>query len=194
MTWDFQDFRLRLDDAITYHGSEAAWRIAGQALEAARSTESLGEMMYFAAQLAMLEEDYEQAVRYLRNAITANPRDGAAYNDLALCKAEAGRLDEALALFDKGISVEPDFATIHHNKGWLLSKMGYYRKAIVFFQEALRLDPGRAVTYENLADTYAHLHQFELAITACRKALEVLKPGCPDIRQQLEDKLDELQS
>ena len=31
-------------------------------------------------------------------------------------------LDEAITYFDKGIEVEPDFATIYHNKGWFLNK------------------------------------------------------------------------
>lgn len=191
---DFQNFRLKLDDAITYDGETEARRIAAEALAVASLKENLGEMMYFAAQLCMLDEDYEEAVRYLNKAIAANPQDGAAYNDLALCAAETGLLDTALVLFDRGIAVEPDFATIHHNKGWLLNQMGHHHKAIGCFRQALVLEPARAVTYENLADAYVHLRQILPAIEAYQKALILLKPDCSEIREQLKQRLSRLQA
>jgi tetratricopeptide (TPR) repeat protein len=188
---DFGNLRLELDEAITYEGGDTARQIAQDALTTACIEKNWGEMLYFYAQLAMLDEDYDQAEWSLSKAIEVNPHDGAAYNDLGLCRVEAGCLDDALVLFDQGIAVEPDFATIHHNKGWLLNKMGHYQKAIICLQDALRLEPNRAVTYENLADTYANLDQVPQAIEACQRAMDLLKPGCIDIRQQLQERLDE---
>lgn len=191
---NFLHFRLKLDDAITYDGEEEARRVAEEALASASAKENVGEMMYFAAQVCMLNEDYEEAVRYLHKAIGANPKDGAAYNDLALCAAESGFLDEALVLFDKGIAVEPDFATVHHNKGWTLNHMGHHHQAIDCFRKALALEPARAVTYENLADAYVHLRRIPQAIEAYQKALVLLKPSCSEIREHLKQRLNLLQA
>jgi tetratricopeptide (TPR) repeat protein len=186
---DFQNLRLKLDDALTYGGPDAARRIAVRAFLAARTEENVGEMMYFSAQVAMLEENYEEAVRCLHQAIAMNSRDGAAYNDLALCQVELGHLEDALVLFDQGIAVEPGFATIHHNKGWFLNKTGHYQAAIACLRKALILEPDRAVTFENLADVYTNLDQIPQAVAACQRAIALLKPECADIKQQLKKKL-----
>src|SRR3989338_7053055 len=127
---DFQKFRILIDEAITYDNLPQARQLAQEALEAASRTEHLAQRMYFTAQLLIIEEDFTQALKFLDLAIQYNPNDGAAYNDRALCMVEMGRLDEALDYFDRGIAVEKDFATIHHNKGWLLNQLGQHSQAL----------------------------------------------------------------
>jgi len=107
---------------------------------------------------------------------------------------EIGIIDKAFFYFDMGIRVEPDFATIHHNKGWLLNNIGRYTEAIACFKEALRLDPKRPVTYDNLADALYNLHDYKGALEAYKKVLLLLKPGmCRGIRSEIKKKLIEIE-
>lgn len=187
---DFSKLRRELDDAITYADLETAGRLAEEGLSNAQDQELLGEIMYFKAQREIINENYEEAIHFLGLAIKYNPSDGAAYNDRALCVIELGGNErQVLADFDKGIEVESDYATVYHNKGWYLNKLGKHREAIPYFEKTLELEPDRAVTYENLADTYLNLGEKQKTIEAFRKALQCLKPSYPEIKDQLEARI-----
>ena len=180
------ELRHRLDEAITYADTSVAEGLVGEGLRISREREMPAEEMYFKAQREILEGNYSDAIVYLDSAIKLNPKDGAAYNDRALCMVELGITDAALPYFDRGIESEPDYSTIYHNKGWLLNKLGEYKRAVALFKKALEIEPGRAVTYENLADAYFNLGLKQEALAALRKALQFLPPSCPEIREQIE--------
>jgi tetratricopeptide (TPR) repeat protein len=189
-TIDLTKLRRKLDDAITYADRETAEQLAQEGLDSAHRQELLGEIMYFRAQREIINENYEEAINCLDLAIKYNPCDGAAYNDRALCTIESGgNQRRSLADFDKGIEVEPDYASVYHNKGWYLNKLGLHQEAIPYFEKTLELEPGRAVTYENLADTYLNLGEKQQAVKAFRKALQCLKPSYADIKSQIEAKI-----
>ena len=187
------EFRVRLDEAITYGSKAEALKLAKQYLKEAENRGLPGEIEYFKGEIEMLKENFTLAVGHFDAAIKYNPNDGAAYNDRALCMVELGIIDEAFNYFDQGIKVEPDYATIYHNKGWLLNNLGRHSEAIEYFKKALELEPGRAVTYDNLADALLNLSDYEGAKSAYKKVLELLKPGCCDnIRGQIKDKIQEI--
>jgi tetratricopeptide (TPR) repeat protein len=52
-----------------------------------------------------------------------------------------GRNDEALASFDKSISINPNIAIIWSSKGTSLFKLGKYNDAISAYDKAISLDP-----------------------------------------------------
>ncbi len=192
-TIDFVKLRQQLDEAVTYADFVAARCLADEGLMNAQYQEDLNEIMYFRAQREIIEENYEAAIKCLGQAIKYNPNDGAAYNDRALCVIElTGNEILALADFDKGIEVEPDYATIHHNKGWFLNNRGHYQEAIRCFEKTLELEPDRAVTYENLADAYLNLGFKSEAINAFQNALIYLNPSYTEIKEQIEDNLRKL--
>ncbi len=186
----YSDLRRQLDYAITFGETDRARQIADTGLARATEEENLGEIMYFRAQHAILREDYSEAIRFLDEAIRYNPHDGAAYNDRALCRIDShGNLMAALADFDKGIEVEPDYATIYHNKGWYLNQLGRSEEAIEYLNKALELEPDRAVTYENLADVYFRLGDKAAALSSYKKSLELLDDSYPEISKQINAKI-----
>jgi tetratricopeptide (TPR) repeat protein len=185
--------RLDLDQAITYGDNNKAKQLAKMGLNIAKDKELLGEAEYFKGQIEIINENYSKAMEHFDKAIKHNPKDGASYNDRALCMVELGIIDDAFKYFDKGIEVEPDFATIYHNKGWLLNKIGRHKEAIDYFYKALELDKDRAVTYENLADAYLQISDYKSAREAFNKALDVLKPQYKDIKEDLLLKIKDLE-
>jgi len=189
----FSQLRRDIDEAITFHDLDEAGRLAAEGLRLAGEKECPAEACYFRAQQEIISEQFEAAIPHLRRALQLNPADGAAYNDLALCRIELGQIDGALELFDQGIAVEPDYATIHHNKGWFLNMLGQHETALVSFEKALEIEPGRAVTYENMADAYEHLGRIDEALSALREALRLVRASFPRIRQQIEEELRRLE-
>ena len=178
--------RLALDAAITYGTKPAALKLARQGLRLADKAKLAGEKEYFLGQLALLKERFTEAIEHFDQAIRHNLKDGAAYNDRALCMVELGIIDQALVYFDKGIEVEPDYATVYHNKGWLLNNIGRHSEGVACFKKALVLEPRRAVTYDNLADALFNLGDYKGALAAYKKVLELLKPGaCRGIRKNI---------
>jgi len=187
---NFTTLRRKLDDAITFADIDLARELAEEGLKSAESQELLGEMMYFKAQREIIDENYEEAIKFLDLAIKYNPSDGAAFNDRALCIIECeGNEAQALADFNQGIKVESDYASVYHNKGWYLNQLGRHQEAIPYFEKTLELEPARAVTYENLAETYINLGENQKAIVAFRKAFQCLKASHTDIKDQIESKI-----
>ncbi len=183
---DLIELRLSLDEAITYGTQSQALHLAKEGLRQAKEKGLLGEIEYFKGQLEILKENFCLAIEHFDQAIKYNPKDGAAYNDRALCMVELGIIEGSFYYFDKGIEVEPDYATVYHNKGWLLNNIGRHSEAITCFKKALSLEPGRAVTYDNLADALLNLSDYEAACQAYEKVLELLKPGsCREIRKKI---------
>ncbi|MCX7927665.1 MAG: tetratricopeptide repeat protein [Candidatus Omnitrophica bacterium] len=186
--------RHQLDQAITYGTKKQALGLARKFLALAKKRNIVSEIEYFKGQIDLLKNRFVSAIEHFDLALKLNPKDGASYNDRALCMVELGIIDEALEYFDKGIAAEPDYATIYHNKGWLLNNIGRYTEAIKCFNKALELEPDRAVTYDNLADALANLGEIEAAIRAYRKVLELLKPNqCRIIRSKIKERIKELQ-
>jgi tetratricopeptide (TPR) repeat protein len=190
----FTDLRRQIDAAITFHDLEAVHRCIGEGLWLAQTKECPGEAMYFHAQEAIVSERFDEAVSLLEQALVFNPLDGAAYNDIALCMVEMGRIEGVLDVFDKGIAVEGDYATIHHNKGWLLNKLGHQTAALACFERAIALEPRRVVTWENMADVYEEQGRIPAAISAYRKALECLDVPGNEIREQIMAEIQRLES
>ncbi|MEI8011707.1 MAG: tetratricopeptide repeat protein [Candidatus Omnitrophota bacterium] len=188
----FTKLRRCIDHAITFYDLARAYHYIGEGLRLAGEEECPGEAMYFRAQEAIVEGHPLVAVDFLKKALIFNSYDGAAYNDMALCLVEMGKIEGVLEVFDQGIAVEADYATIHHNKGWLLNKLGRPTEALICFEKALSLEPERAVTWENMADAYEALGRYTEALKACQKALQLLPVTDGGIREQLESEIKRL--
>jgi tetratricopeptide (TPR) repeat protein len=188
----FTQLRREIDDAITFNDQDRAGRLIDEGLRLAREKESLGETLYFRAQEAIIGERFPEAIDLLRQALTYNPLDGAAYNDVALCLVEMGKIEGVPEIFDKGIAAEPDYATIHHNKGWFLNKIGRHSEALVCFERALAFEPGRVVTWENMANAFEAQGRISDAVNAYKKALFYLHASHKDIQEQLKAQIERL--
>ena len=189
---DFTQLRRLIDDAITFNDLKQAKKLALEGLNMAQEMEILGEQMFFRAQLEIIDDHFEEAIKYLDKAIKYNSLDGAAFNDRALCMIELGIIDGVLKYFDKGIEVEPNYETIYHNKGWFLNKLGQHQESLDLFNKALELEPNRAVTYENIGNAYENLGRIDEAIVAYNKALSLIDPSFEDIKKQINCRIERL--
>ncbi|MBV9408005.1 MAG: tetratricopeptide repeat protein, partial [Candidatus Eremiobacteraeota bacterium] len=73
-----------------------------------------------------------------------------AHNNVANTLMEVGRLDAALASYDKAIALAPEFIPAHYNRGVALRGQSRFAEAAVSFERALALKPDYAEVRSNL--------------------------------------------
>jgi protein O-GlcNAc transferase len=104
---------------------------------------------------------------------------------------DEGRPAAALKLYDQAITVAPEFARAHLNRGNALMSLQDFDAAINAFETAFRYDPTLAGAQYNLGNVLARQRRYEKACDAYRRALS-LKPGFVDAEVGLASALDEL--
>jgi tetratricopeptide (TPR) repeat protein len=95
-----------------------------------------------------------------------------AYNNLGMTYYEAGRHDEAMAMFYQAIRSNPKFAEAYNNIGLELAGRGDFSAAISRFQQALRLQPNIKKAHSNLGMAYLKQGRVEEAWEMFRTALK----------------------
>jgi tetratricopeptide (TPR) repeat protein len=78
-------------------------------------------------------------------------------------------------LYQSGINTFPNSAESHVFYGYQFAQNGDFDKAIIEFQQAIKLNPWVAESYHNLSDLYRRSGQYDQAISLDQKALS-LKP------------------
>ena len=123
------------------------------------------------------EEGTQQAatasIVSLAQAIRKNPDDPINYNKRGLALAQAGKNEEALADFNKAISLDPNYGQAFANRGTLYRKSRRFEEALADYERALTLDAtyapawaGRGLIYKARNQTGEALEDFNKAIDA----------------------------
>lgn len=107
------------------------------------------------AQCYELEDKTDQAISSYQQAIASFPKPtgpdhdlAAAYNNLGNNLAKAGKIDDAMAAYQKAADADPpDAASAWRNAGITLYNAGKMSDAIVPFQKATALDPKNAESW-----------------------------------------------
>jgi len=86
---------------------------------------------------------------------------------------EQGKLDQAIAAFDKALEVGPDDARIWTIKGNTLLELCQYEKAIDAYNHVLITYPDNADTIVNIASALIEMGKYDEAIAECNRALEI---------------------
>jgi tetratricopeptide (TPR) repeat protein len=81
-----------------------------------------------------------EAGEEFKEAIRIKPDDAHAYNDLGAVLGE-GHMDESIALFQKALSIDPNYVDAHKNLGQALDSKGRLEEAVAQYEQALRLRP-----------------------------------------------------
>ncbi|MDW7979910.1 MAG: tetratricopeptide repeat protein [Verrucomicrobiales bacterium] len=133
-------------------------------------------MLYF--QLGAAYErtsQIELAAECFKTALAVAPDFHEALNYLGYMWAERGiNLRQAHALIQRAVKLDPTNAAYLDSLGWVMFKQGKVRQALKHILRAAELsekpDP---VILDHLGDIYAALNQYEKAIGAWRKSLEL---------------------
>lgn len=98
----------------------------------------------------MCKQNPDEAVGYYRAALAIRP-EPVVYNNLAYALRASGKVDEAIACYERAIQLNPKYAPAHSNLGIALKAQGKAEPAIDCFRRALELDADFAPAHNNLA-------------------------------------------
>lgn len=93
------------------------------------------------------------------------------YNLANLVKMDPSRLQEAFRLYQRAISMKPNFIEAHMNKGDLLLHLNQTDEARQAFETALRHNPDYTDAHYNLGSTLLQLGRRDEAEKSYRRAL-----------------------
>ena len=98
-----------------------------------------------------------------------------AYADCTLgdALARAGRVPEAIQLFEKALRIKPDFADAHCNLGIALERVGRTQEAMEHLEQAVRINPDYVGPQYNLGLALVRLGRVQEAIGHWKEALRI---------------------
>jgi len=112
---------------------------------------------YFRATLFMFEQKEEEAGREFRAELKISPKDVPTLVGLAGVDLDSNQLDEATALAQRAVQIQPDDGEAHHVLGRALMLAGDLESSARELETAKRLSPDNAVVRSHLAIVYGRL-------------------------------------
>jgi tetratricopeptide (TPR) repeat protein len=112
---------------------------------------SVEELVQRASRLAE-DDDLEQAITVLEQAIALRPDDPVLLTDLALAYISCGQPQQAVERLQRAIELKPDFAIAQHNLGIALELQGRDAEAVVAYRGAIFHDPKLIEAHERLGN------------------------------------------
>ncbi|HET9159046.1 MAG TPA: tetratricopeptide repeat protein [Caulobacteraceae bacterium] len=115
----------------------------------------------------------EVAVKLFRHFIAAKPDLADGPNNLACALRDLNQYEEAIDVLKPAIAAHPANPLLWNTLGSVLSEQGDLETAIVFFDEALRLNPGFSKARYNRGNARLGLGRYDQALADCDAALAV---------------------
>lgn len=120
----------------------------------------------------------EQAEKLFRHFLDRYPNHYEGANNLACAIRDQGRQDEAIAVLKPAIHEAPEQPMLWNTLGTVVGEQGDLATSIVFFEEAMRLEPGIAKARYNRGNARLALGDTEGALADVDHALtEAADPG-----------------
>jgi protein O-GlcNAc transferase len=104
------------------------------------------------------------AERLYRLVCDADPKNARAFHLLGVAAHQLGRPDAA-SLVGRAVTLDPDFAEAHNDKGVILAANGMLADALSCFEKAVALNPGYHEARNNLGRGLRSLGRFDEAVT-----------------------------
>ena len=126
-------------------------------------------------------------------ALTLDPKNYNAYNNLGILLAKRGELQEALSVFQRSLAIKPDQALAHYDIGLIQMERHQLPEAVDEFVQALRINPADDNAHNDLGIVLAQGGDFENAAEQFSEAVR-FNPANADARRNLGFMKDKLKS
>jgi predicted O-linked N-acetylglucosamine transferase (SPINDLY family) len=152
--------------------------------------------MQFGLSASLFESAYQhftagrvaEAEHVVRQALQADPQHVDSLHLLGVIAGYAGQPQASLALFDQALTLRPDFASAHANRGVALLALGQRDEAVTSFRRAVELDPRHLHGWHALGNGLGAQNDLTGAEAAFRNALNI-NPGYYEARNNLGEAL-----
>ncbi|QEX17929.1 hypothetical protein FRZ44_32330 [Hypericibacter terrae] len=137
------------------------------------------ETLHAGAVLRLRLGRFSEALELMQKAVTKNPGDAQAQQNLGAMLARQGRLEEAATYFTRAIAIDPRNVSAQTNLGLIYQSRGQIEAATACYKKAIAVDPGMAEGHSRLAAALKDVGDLPGAIASARRALE-LRPNYPE--------------
>lgn len=132
---------------------------------------SLNEALYIKAMLNIDRKDYQQALQAVAKMLSENKFSADGWYLKALVFYKMGNHQESINSLNRLFAFRPNFDRAHVLAGDILRDNGDYRRAMQFYETALRYNRS-ANTYVKIADIQIRLKEYEKADMILKQLLE----------------------
>lgn len=127
--------------------------------------------------VAMIHEsrkDYAVSDSLYTEAIKIDSTNVLILNNYAYSLAERGiSLQEALSMAKKAVASEPENSSYLDTIGWIYYRLGEYKKAGTYIEDAIKIEENNATLIDHLGDVYFRLGNKTKALQLWKKAFEI---------------------
>ncbi|MGC6459928.1 MAG: tetratricopeptide repeat protein [Akkermansiaceae bacterium] len=117
------------------------------------------------------QEDFDTAIAYYREALSEHENSPLIHFNLALALERQKKIPDALAQYERAITLDPKITVAHLNRGAILARdPKTIQVGIASLQEAVRLNPNLAASHYHLGLALERTHQFQPAFQHYRQA------------------------
>jgi tetratricopeptide (TPR) repeat protein len=120
-----------------------------------------------------IQKDYDQALKYFREALRKDKKNAKLYNKAGLAELQNNQLKEARADFMKATKYNRQYPDALNNIGAVYYVERKYGNAARYFKKALALDETRAPFHVNLGAAWFAQNEMDRAIREYVRALEL---------------------
>jgi len=153
----------------------------------------LRESRLVLSNLAVLDDDFPKAERWLQEVLDEFPDDVAALNDLGYLWADENvHLERAHRMLRRAVEGDPDNAAYRDSLGWVLHRLGRHEEAVAELEKAAAGDEPDPVILDHLGDAYHAAQQPDKARQAWKRALPLFQEdNDADMVKTIQEKLAE---
>jgi tetratricopeptide (TPR) repeat protein len=119
------------------------------------------------------KKEYNEAIKYYREAIKLNPDDATTHYDLGVLLYSLKRFDEAEAEWRDAIKLNPHFSAAHYNLGVLLYGLKRFDEAVEECREAIKSNPYDTDAHYNFGVLLFGLKRFDEAEEEYRETIKL---------------------
>lgn len=123
---------------------------------------------------AARNEDYRSEIVLWTDTLAKRPKNALAHFMLAGAQERAGRVAEAIASYERGLELKPDFSIGHESLGRLLLREGRGEEAMAHLESAVRIQPEFGDAHANLGNAYLAAGRLTEAVGHLEKAVALL--------------------
>ncbi len=134
---------------------------------------------------AEASKDVKQAIKYMAEAVAADPNDFIAWAKLGTLYLDEKAYAHAESAFRKSLELKPEYTPAWINAGKVRTEQKQYEAGIEVFKHVITLDPTSARTYQLLGEAYLMTKRGSLGAEALNKALELDPIGMAECHIQL---------
>ncbi|WP_435086876.1 tetratricopeptide repeat protein [Candidatus Pelagibacter bacterium nBUS_33] len=121
----------------------------------------------------LLKDEVNNALTSSKKAITVDPKDADAHNNLGLIYHKLSNYNDALISCRKALEFKPKNAEGYFNVTVILGKLNRFDAAVVEFRKAIKLKPNFVEAYSYLGLMLHKLNRLDEAMVNYKKALDL---------------------